>query len=294
MSSSDIGQRAREITDKVAGIANQSTAALFVVVALFLIIVIVVYIVYKIKRSDLQNVVIVKESTRLFNMKQPLRIDSALLPPTLNGQEYTFSTWLYLVEYPPMDSHALLFCRGGSGQSVNGSNPIVFLNKGTNRLHVAVKTTLVPETPSDLDPQVQGNAILDKVMDPRNGYLTATIDYVPLQRWVHIAFVIQDNLLTLYLDGDIYTVSNVFDLPRRSPTTPRPIFAGTNGDIYVGALPNLTAQPRAFIAKTQYFNFGLMHKDIKATYTAGPTMNTILSALGLNYGLRSPVYRLEA
>lgn len=285
-------QKTKEAAQRLAGMAGKSTIALFVVIALLLIVIIVVYIVYRIKSSDLQNVMIVKNSMRLYNMKQTFRFDASQIPPTLNGQEYTFSFWLYLVEYPPMENHALLMCRGGTGQSVDKSNPIVFLNKSTNRLHISVKTTSPPTEP--LVPETQGSAILDAVSKLSSGYLTATVDYVPLQRWVHVMFTVQDNLLTVYLDGDIYTVSNIFDMPRVGGV--RPVFAGTNGDVYVGALPNVNGQAKAFMAKTQFFNFAVMHKDARTVYMEGPAAaGGVLGRMGLpEYGLRTPIYRMEA
>ena len=278
-----------KIGEKLSGLASKSTIAMFIIIALILIVIIVVYIVYRIKRSDLQNVVIVKSSTRLFNNKDPFKFDAHNLPPTLNGQEYSYSMWLYLVEYPPMDNHALVFCRGGSGQNVDKSNPIVFLDKATNRLHVAVRTTMPTSDEVTLDFANPLDHVLEK---SKSGFLTASVEYVPLQRWVHVVFTVQDNLLTLYLDGDIYTVANIFDMPK--PAGTRPVFAGTSGDVFVGSLPNLPTQPRAFIGKMQFYNFALMHKDVRTIYSEGPSKRSILTRMGLpEYGVRTPIYRLE-
>ena len=270
---------------------DEGTMVLFVIVTLLLIVFVIVYLVYRLKRGDLKSVAFLSQSTRLYNMKQTYRFDASQIPPTLNGQEFTFSFWLYLVEYPPLDSHALVFCRGGSGQSVDKSNPIVFLDKSTNKLHIAVRTTALPR--KGLDPELQGNAVLDAVLARGSSFLTATIDFVPLQRWLHVAFTVQDNLLTVYLDGDVYTVSNLFMM--KGATGARPVFAGTNGDVFVGALPGVTAQARAFVAKGQFFNFAVMQKEVGDLYSRGPAMPSVMGAVGLpSYGFRSPVYRLDA
>ena len=198
---------AGKIADKFGSIAGKSTIAMFIIIALILIVIIVVYIIYRIKRSDLQNVVILKNSTRLYNMKETYKFEAHNLPPTLNGQEYSYSFWLYLVEYPPMENHAVLMCRGGSGQTVDRSNPIVFLDKNTNKLYVCVRTTMPAsrQITASMGPQILDNIIqgstggLTSIDNTRNasGYLTAAIEYVPLERWVHIMFVVQDKLLTL-------------------------------------------------------------------------------------------------
>lgn len=281
--------RTKEIASRLTAAASKSTIALFVIAALMLIIIIVVYIVYRLKRRDLQNVVVVKNSMRLYNMKQTYKFDGNLLPATLNGQEYSFSFWLYLLEYTPLDNHALIFSRGGSGTTIDRSNPIVFLNKNTNKLHVGVKTTMIPTEPLKV---TDGNAILDGVLKPSSGFMTGSIDYVPLQRWVQVVFVVQDNLLTLYMDGDIYTTNNIFDMPREGDK--RPVFKGSTGDLFVGSLPNLTTQLRGFISKLQFYNFAVMHNDVKAMYSEGPSIQGMLSRMGLpEYGLRSPIYKIE-
>jgi Concanavalin A-like lectin/glucanases superfamily len=283
-------EAASRIAEKFTNVAGKSTIAMFIIIALILIVIIVVYIVYRMKRSDLQNVVILKNSLRLYNMKETYKFEAYNLPPTLNGQEYSYSFWLYLVEYPPMNSHALLFSRSQSGQSVHQANPVVFLDKSTNKLHVAVRTTMPASTPLT---ESMGTKIFDTILDrQQSGFLTTTIEYVPLQRWVHIAFVVQDNLLTLYMDGDIYTVANLFDMPR--PSGVRPVFASSSGDVYIGYMPSLPAQPRAFLGKTQFYNFALMHKDVRSVYSEGPTVQKILGRMGLpEYGLRTPIYRLD-
>lgn len=284
--------KSKAAASRLASFAGKTTIALFIIIALLLLVLIVVYIVYRIKQSDLQSVAIVRSSMRLYNMKQTFRFDAARIPPTLNGQEYTFSFWIYVVEYPPLSNHALLFARGGAGQSVDRCNPIVFMNKRTNRMHIAVKTTM-PATDT-LQPDVQGNAILDTVLSRRSGFMTTTIEYVPLQRWVHVLFTVQDNLLTTYLDGDIYTVNNIFDMGRAGGI--RPVFAGTSGDVYVGPMPGVNAQPKAFMARLEFYNFAVVHKDVKGLYAQGPAANSgFMGKLGLaEYGVRSPVYRLEA
>lgn len=281
---------ANKLADKFGSVTGKSTIAMFIIIALIMIVIIVVYIVYRIKRSDLQNVMILKSSTRLYNMQQTYKFEAHNLPPTLNGQEYSYSFWLYIVEYPPMDNHAILFCRGGAGQTVDKSNPIIFLDKNTNKLHIGVRTTMPASEPLS---STMGNAILDNVMNgKKSGFLSATVDYIPLQRWVHFTVVVQDNLLTIYLDGDIYTVSNLFDMPR--PAGVRPVFAGTSGDVFVGSLPGLPTQPKAFLGKLQFYNFALMHKDVRTVYAEGPVTQSVMGRMGLpEYGVRTPLYRLD-
>jgi hypothetical protein len=258
------------------------TLVLFVVLACFVLVIVIVYIVYRMRRGDLQSITLVPHPIKLYNMPSPVTVQAATIPPTLNGQEFSFSFWLYLVEFQPTSEHKLVFMRGGSGADVLGATPVVFLDARTNRLHIAVKSNQAPGV-SDLGALLQSDT---------SRYMTAAIDYVPLQRWVNVVMVVQDNLLTVYLDGDMYTVENVFDL---APSTAdvRPIFAGTSGNATIGSVSG-TAPTKGFLGKLQFFNYALMVQDVKALYAQGPVPASMLSLLGLSaYGVRSPLYRVE-
>jgi hypothetical protein len=272
--------------DGASGGGGSSTSialVLFVVLALFVLVVVIVYIVYRMRRGDLQSVDLVKQPIKLYNMPSTTNVPSSRIPLTLNGQEFTFSFWLYLVEFQPTSEHKLLFMRGGNGSDVLSATPIVFLDARTNRLHISIKSNQSP-----------GVATLPAVLErDTSRYVSASVDYVPLQRWVNVALVVQDNLLTVYLDGDMYTVENVFDLAPSSANV-RPIFAGTSGDVTVGAVPG-TAPTKGFLGKLQFFNHALMVQDVKSLYAQGPVPASLMSAIGLAaYGVRSPVYRVDS
>lgn len=269
-------------------IAGKGAIVVFCLVVLLLIVVVIVYIVYRMKRTDLQSVEIVKSPRNLFNESNSSAFvfPASRIPSTLNGQEYSFSFWLYLSDYMPTQNYRMLFMRGGNTSSMLGNScPVVFLDNRTNKLYVSVRTNL-SSTPSGSD--------LSKLLDKkRYNIVTATVEYVPLQRWVNVTFVVQDNLLTVYMDGDMYTVENVHDLYDPARGTDRPIFAGLSGDVIVGNIQNTSTTP-GFISRLKYFNYALTTRDVRSLYDKGPVNTGVLSKFGVSeYGFRTPVYRLE-
>jgi hypothetical protein len=264
---------------------GSSAAGVFVVVAIIIIVLILAFIVYRMRRSNLSAVSIVKNPKRLYDMGGPYSVDSARMPATLNGQEYSFTMWLYITDFTTTAEHKLILMRGGNGPTLDGASPIVFLDKNTNKLYISIRTNQSPTSvPS-----------LDTVLNKASKYLTAAIEYVPLQRWVSIAFVVHDNLLTVYLNGDIYTVENVYDI---AASGTRPVFSGLKGNVLVGSIANSgtnrTASTQGFISRTYFYNYALTPEDIRAVTGSGPVPgSSLLANIGMSeYGVRAPIYRV--
>lgn len=262
--------------------SSGKTVAVFVVFALIVIVLIIAFLVYRMRRSDLTSTQLVKNPRRLYDMGGPFLVDSERLPATLNGQEYSFTMWLYITDFTSTDNHKLIMMRGTNGPTLNDTSPIVFLDKSTNKMYISIRTNKSPTSIASLD------AVLDQAT---SRFLTGSIEYVPLQRWVNVGFVVQDNLLTLYLNGDIYTVENVYDLATNDGV--RPVFTGLKGNAIIGAIPN-TSSTHGFISRVQFYNYALTPDDIRAVAMSGPVPGSgVLGAMGIaDYGVRSPIYRV--
>ena len=259
-------------------VSPKAALVVFGAITVVIIVLVICYIAYHVRRKDLKSVSIIKNPKRLFDMSGPFVYDASRIPATLNGQEFAYSAWLYISEFTTTTEHKLILARGSD---THGANPIMFMDNRTNKVYVSIMTNQSDTFVSSLD------EVLDK---NKSKYLTATIEYLPLQRWVHILFVVQDNLLTVYMDGDIYTVENVYDF--NVPGRDRPVFAGSVGSVVVGKTSG-SASTQGYVCKTEFFNHALTPKDVRDIYDRGPVnSNNILTKLGLPaYGLRSPIYR---
>lgn len=258
---------------------DTTSVVVWSVACVLLLVLIIAYLVWRIRRSDFKSLKLVRDPIRLNSTEMPLTIDQSKIPSTLNGQEYSYSFWMYLVQYEQQVGPTLIFARGQ--KSGAGGSPLVYLDQATNKLYVSVAKNTATASTTTLA------TISSKAGS--NDFVTATIDYVPLQRWVNVAIVLKDSLLTLFLDGDIYTVANVTDAP--SSTSHRATFGATSGDVVVGAV---SPQQQAFLSQLEFFNYALTQRDVKARYARGPLPASALAMLGIPaYGIRSPVYKLE-
>ncbi|GAX84517.1 hypothetical protein CEUSTIGMA_g11937.t1 [Chlamydomonas eustigma] len=270
-------------------LAKKGAVVVLVVVALLLIVVVVAYIAWRMTRSALVSTTVLKGPRRLNNQNSAFVFSSSRLPAAGVGQRYSFSFWLYLTNFQPTTQGQLLLSRSTQTSSApNGNNPLVFLDPAVNRMYICVATT---RTGSPL------NTLMDATNTHGATFLTGTVDYVPLQRWVNYVFTVQDALLTVYQDGSIYSVQSLYDLYDPNNAVPRPNFAACAGDVNIGNPMNSTsADAIGFIARVNYFNYGLTTQQVKKLYASGPTNNSMLfGALSLpEYGLRSPIYSLNA
>lgn len=269
-----------------SNMVNKGSATIFVILALICIAVLIAFLVMKLKSVNTNGVLIIGDPLKLYNMTSQVRVDQSVIPPTVNGQEYSFSFWLYLVDFiPTMDGPQLVFMRGTDGSTVGTSNPIVAFDGTTNKLYVSVRTnTSAIATPAQF---FKPNS---------SAYLTSTVEYFPLQRWVNIVAVVKDDSLSLYMNSSLYTVNSVSEIQTSGAVNTRPVIQGCTGSMFIGASGVAGVRdPRAYICQFKFFNYALTLKDIASIYTNGPNSTSFFAKLGLaGYGLRSPVYRIES
>ena len=127
-----------------------------------------------------------------------------------------------------------------------------------------------------------------------------TIPYVPIQRWVHIAAVINENSnggsITSYVDGEMSSIVTNLDTDGSNGLSINVsnLNIDKKGDLYVGGTTDgLTGCGfSGLISKVTLYNYDLNQKDIYKEYNDGP-IDGILAKLGLGaYGVRTPVYKI--
>jgi hypothetical protein len=260
--------------------------SIFVILALICIAVLVAFLVMKLKGSNTNGVIVVGEPIKLYNMTQQAILDQSNLPPTINGQQYSFSFWLYLIDFVPTgDGPQMVFMRSNANNSVASASAIAAFDGKTNRLNFAIRTNL---STGDFDPNE------DFVTDNGRNYIVASIDYFPMQRWVHVVGIVNDNMFSIYMNNTLYTVANVSD--KATDSEGRPVFAASLGSIVVGSngVPSMR-ESRSFITQFKFYNFGVTPGQVSAVYSSGPSSSSFFAKIGLSgYGLRSPIYKMDA
>jgi hypothetical protein len=264
-----------------------------VVLTLLLLVVIIAYIVWRINRSSMSVVDVIKRPVSLHG-KPAVRVGSSKLPALSAGQGYSISFWVYLTAYNPTALPQLLLMRQGNGASsgnavVANASPVVFMSGTANKMHICMRTNAPAVALSAAS--TSGGSLLEMLAPGNKTRLCASIDYVPLQRWVNVVLSVQDNLLNVFQDGSLYTVASLDTL-----ASPRPMFATSSGDMVVGNVgSSVSADLNGYVAKVQAFTYALSPRAARDIYAAGPMSGTaVMSKLGMpDYGFRSPMYRLD-
>ena len=201
-------------------------------------------------------------------------------------------------------SYKHVFHIGDTDSIIKGS-PYVFLDKYENKLYVRFGTTsesddtFKTDTNTTVPASVQNLNQADFIKYMKQGI---EIPYVPLQRWVHIAIVVNENTnggtMTAYVDGDISKIKSTQEITSSSNDSGnnmRNLELDKTGDLHIGGAFDSPLGPgfSGLISKVSMFNYDLNNKDVYKDYNEGP-LDGLLAALGLSsYGVRSPIYRIS-
>ena len=122
------------------------------------------------------------------------------------------------------------------------------------------------------------------------------IKYVPVQRWVHIAIVVNSDSFTTNMYA--YVDADLVNSDRDGSTNDKAyndIELGETKYLYVGGDISNTRNGPGFsglITNFSSYNYELNQNDIANIYQQGP-VNGLLAYLGLGlYGIRNPIYKL--
>lgn len=276
------------------------------------------------KSSNLKGKTLTSDPIKLDTVAKSVEISAADIPKPAVGREYTYSFWLYLEDFDPIsNNHKLIFYRGTENTLAN-VNPIVFLDGQANKLHIAIKTqgntladsSVVQYSQGDLTNIINYNYFINKggninILQPSgyqssiNQYLILTIDYIPLQRWVNIITVVDNKMLTQYLDGEIYSVKTASEfLSTREPEinkidgstyNPTLIVDKPDGSIFIGksSIVGGGNSPNGYLSKLTFYNYAISINEVRSIYNSGPLGGFGIGSWQSPYALRSPIYKLS-
>jgi len=299
---------AKSTAEKGSSTFGENGFVVMLIVAFVLLFVIVmIYISFKIRSSKLEGKNLVKEPVRVDQLAKPLVVPNSEIPVTVVGLEYSYSLWVYIANLEQtstnsaQSSHKIVFYRG-QAENLQSANPIVVLDGVNSKMHIVIKTTNSTLTDinytQDLSQITSRNCFLDTVstecLANQNTHAIISVDYVPIQRWVHIAFTIDNKLLTVYLDGDVYSVKSIDEF--KSMKNRAIVLDKTNGDIFVGknvAVANGNTFD-GYVSSLGFYNYAMSIDDVKIAYNRGPYKKNWLSYFGLgDYGVRAPIYKIS-
>lgn len=230
---------------------------------------VIVYVFNEYNTSNLVTTTLLKDPFKVGNDVVTNVTENKALPAAKNGNEFSVSFWTF-VENETSDSTIgpkLILGFMDSALNSGTSSPLFKMESGTNEFTVQLLS--VTEREQHI---IKGG-------------------YLPMQRWVNITLVIENNFIQLYVDGELRNVQDVDQTVKIS------------GNIYIGGTAGVVAESGAtvnaaithsingYISKIQAFNYALTIDHVKIVYRKGPLASNILSKIGIPmYGIRNPFY----
>ena len=258
-------------------------SVLYGLIAVIIIAVICVAVVY----YFIANAVFNKKSIIIEKTKFPIKgnVKSVIMienfPSSGNGLRRTYTFWVYVNDVNNAGGkpkHIFSIGNDSSGATINDKSPVVVLRD--SKLHICFPTndpdvSNAPTTVDDIGGSKKDN--------------TVSFDYLPMQRWVHIAVVITDDYqgstVSLYMDAQLASSTT----NEKDGTTLKGFKLDTTGSLIVGGDNSATYGFNGLLSKVGIHNYDLNSRDIYNIYSEGP-IDGLLASLG--YGVRAPIYKL--
>lgn len=308
MAAQNLSAQVSNIKDKIKNVFTADKAPLWIVIVItiLLFVFVIVYITFAMKSSNLQGKLINGSPIYLPTQMKPVTVLASDLPATVAGREFSYSMWMYIDDFQRgSDTNHFMILYRGVSDSINGANPIVFMDAQSNKLYVAIRTTGSSLAGNSLDSLLKTNWFVSQdknlAFANANKHVILTVDYIPLQRWVNVMVIVDNKLMSLYMDGELYSVKSVDEFKGSSNNTLGSVnynlvMEKTDGNVYIGKNP--VAQQSytidGYIGKVEFFNYAINQDEVRRIYQYGPLSSTWLSMFGITqYGVRSPIYKLN-
>lgn len=313
------GDAAKSAIDKGKGMMNKflgDKGPIIILIAIITLafIAVIIWITFSLRSSNLKGKQLLRKPVKLDELTTPQAVDAGDIPNTVVGREYTYSFWLYVDSFNQKDGiPKMIFYRGSSQSSLGDANPIVMMDGKNNSMYLVIRTqgsNLTNGTTVDYNTTPQNiltrsyflNKELKLDTPEIHKHMIITIDYVPMQRWLHVVMVVDNKLVTTFIDGEIYSVKTTDEYKmlkdperdtRGNTITHNLIIEKTQGTLYVGKF-GPAAPPSSYLSNLEFFNYAISINDVKRIYVHGPFSKNFLAMLGISsYGVRSPVYKID-
>lgn len=260
----------------------------------------VAYVLYWLINRSL----ISKRGTTLPQTKTPIigtqltKISGVQSPVSSNGKRFSMCFWIYVHDIDKYRGSTRHVFHIGDDEASTAS-PVVFFDSTSNKLMIGFSPL---NKSSDNKFPAENSRETDIILYLATKY-GITIDYIPIQRWVHVCVVVNEEssggIMSAYVDGDLVKVmttgtTNVYANKYKSVTTIQNLNISRAGSLVIGGSTSDPIGPgfSGLVSKIRLFNYDLNVNDIYYDYRSGPIDN-LLAKLGLPaYGVRSPIYKI--
>ena len=287
----------------VNNVANTSSSIYFIIILLILAA-IVCYIIYYIIVDNIlyQKRILIPGTEAPIVCSKYSEISFSDVLEGGNGNKRSYCFWIYIFNITDKNGHhrhlATITDDKNNQEDIQDSSLCMRMAKDRNSLELRFG---INKGYNDKH-SIKYNDDKDRFLYYTNNntkYLCGIeIEYIPIQRWVHIGVVMNDNgggSITTYIDGNfVKTINNKTENKNGSVIDVSILNLDHVGKLYIGGKEG-EKTPLGFsglFSRLTIFNYDLNRNDIYREYSAGPIKGS-LSSLGLAaYGIRNPIYKL--
>ena len=297
--------------EKISSLGS-SPEAIIGLIFVILFACIIAYVMYNyITKTILQQSKLVVPQTKLpvlCNQLNDYTLEKEL--SSGNGNKRTYTFWIYMKTPSGTSFKNVLYI---GGDKIGDRNIQIFLDGYKNKMFIRFKKIPNEDTAteynlSNLNSQFGESSSGDYDVNFKN-YMKqgVVIEYIPIQRWVHVGIVLNDygnsqgGSIATYVDGELVgianqgekcrglgTTENTYDFINLDIDSSKELVIGGNMDSQSG-----TIGFQGLLCKLCMFNYDLNDRDIYNNYNEGP-IDSFMAKLGLGaYGVRSPIYKIE-
>lgn len=231
------------------------------IIAIIFLVLIVLYLILLIKKQYTEY----KQSYKLLitnpvDATKASQIPASKLPKFNNGNEYTYSFWIFITDWEYLYGKPKCVLYKGA-KNANSCNPSVWLYPKDNKMMIRFDTLdngNANISSTEMNPLENPNILRkDEVCDVEN---------IPLQRWVHVGIVMWNRTTDIYIDGKLVRSCILPGVPKFN-----------NGDLYITNFGGFRGNISRLFVLNKAFNPDAMYN----TYLKGPfTFNPFAKLFG--------------
>ena len=286
------------------------------------------YTVYQILSTNLKVVTLLNKP--LNALSQSTTVKSEKFPNMSNGKEFSVSFWVYVESQSNTSNLRQVISIGDKSDELS---PLVMMDRTTNKMFIAMRTMSSPSmTTSAIIESYSASLKARTTSNPHLQYnksIIMEIEYVPLGRWLNVVAVLDNDVVSLFVDGDMYSVAPISRFADRIQNTspgggagggtggsggstggtsggtggnsggtggtgrPDPASAlvakDPAGGLNVGGINGISG----YVANVQVANYAFSIFHARAIYRAGPVRRTLSWLLPSNIKLQWPITTVE-
>jgi hypothetical protein len=215
------------------------------VVVVFIVILLIWWIVYAIKKAKQQsteNPVIIGSPIDAWETRDPIKI-----PNPSSGYNLSYSMWIYVRDWDyRFGKWKNIMWKGNvkSKTKKKRHSPSIWLYPLTNSIKFVTSHT------------------------GANGITSCDVENIPLQKWVHLTYVLNNRSVDIYVNGKLERTCILEGIPINNANDN--LIVNYNNGFY------------GKMGKMQYFTRSLSPEEIVSLYMAGPDSATIFSSGQIN------------